>query len=117
MNGAHKNENKRKSVRVPVNFETQVAHQAKKHKAGALNLSVDGMCLYSAKTFADNDRILVLFKLPTMQEPMRLWARVVWGRTIESPSTTTFGMGIQFEHPQPSQKKELVKFIQSLLKS
>lgn len=117
MNGAHKSGNKRKSVRVPVNFETQIAHQAKKHKAEALNLSVDGMCVHGTKTFADNDRILVLFKLPTMQEPMRLWAKVVWGRSVEGVSATTFGMGIQFEKPQPSQKKELVKFIQNLLKS
>jgi Tfp pilus assembly protein PilZ len=115
--GAHKSENKRKSVRVPVSFETEIAHQAKKHKAGALNLSVDGMCIHSPKTFSENDRILVLFQLPTMNEPLRLWAKVVWGRMIESASMSTFGMGIQFEQPLPSQKKELVKFIQSLLKS
>lgn len=109
--------NKRKSVRVPVNFNTQIFKQDQRFSGGVLNLSVDGMFVQTPASFDENDHIHVIFRLPSTQEPMRLKARVVWGREIEGADVSSFGMGIQFEQTGMAQKKELAKYIQGLLKS
>src|SRR5262245_24951318 len=96
---------KRKSVRVPVDFEVRFTIGNQEHVAQALNLSADGMFIKTGYMLLQGDIIEVFFRIDGVEEPFWLKARVVWGTWIEGMNMPTSGMGIQFLDLLPAQRE------------
>ncbi len=109
--------NKRKHVRVPVDFEVQFTFDNKQHTAEALNLSIDGMFLKTSYMLLLGDMVELFFHIPKYKEPYWLKARVVWGTWIEGMNLPTSGMGVQFIDLIPEQKEHLEKYIRELIQT
>ena len=114
---ANSGADKRKAVRVPVDFEVSFIFESREHQARALNLSVDGMFLKTEYTPLLNDIIEIYFRLPEIPEPLWMKARVAWGTFLEGQSSSISGIGVQFLEPLPSQREQLERYLQHLLKS
>jgi uncharacterized protein (TIGR02266 family) len=112
-----KHSEKRKSVRVPVDFEVRFTFGAQEHIANALNLSADGMFIKTGYMLLQGDIIEVFFHLPDVEEPFWLKARVAWGTWIEGMNMPTSGMGIQFIDLLQSQREHLKNYIRELIKN
>lgn len=110
-------EDKRKSLRIPVDFEVRFTFENKELQALALNLSTDGMFLKTDYMLLQDDIIEVFFQIPDIQEPFWMKARVAWGTWVDGRQSPISGMGLQFVDPLPSQKSELEQYLQKLLKS
>ncbi len=108
---------KRKSPRVPVDFEVRFTFGNQEHIAQALNLSTDGMFIKTSYMLLQGDIIEVFFRLPSIDEPFWLKARVIWGTWIEGMNMPTSGMGIQFIDRLQSQKEHLKNYIRGLIQS
>ena len=109
--------NKRKHVRVPVDFEVQFTFDNKQHTAEALNLSIDGMFLKTSYMLLLGDMVELFFHIPKYKEPYWLKARVVWGTWIEGMNLPTSGMGVQFIDLIPEQKEHLENYIRELIQT
>jgi uncharacterized protein (TIGR02266 family) len=109
--------NKRKHIRVPVDFEVQFTFDNKQHTAEALNLSIDGMFLKTSYMLLLGDIVELFFHIPKSQEPYWLKARVVWGTWIEGMNLPTSGMGVQFIDLIPEQKEHLENYIRELIQT
>jgi uncharacterized protein (TIGR02266 family) len=112
-----KGADKRKSVRVPVDFEVRFTFGTQEHVAQALNISTDGMFLKTSYMLLQGDVIEVFFRLPKIEEPFWLKARIAWGTWIEGMNMPTSGMGIQFIDLLPKQKEDLKNFIRGLIQN
>lgn len=108
---------KRKSARVPVNFEVRFTFGTQEHIAQALNLSTDGMFIKTGYMLLQGDVVEVFFKLPNIEEPFWLKARVAWGTWIEGMNMPTSGMGIQFIDLLPSQREHIKNHIRGLIQN
>ena len=108
---------KRKSVRVPVDFEVRFTFGTQEHIAQALNLSTDGMFIKTSYMLLQGDIIEVYFHLPDIEEPFWLKARVAWGTWIEGMNMPTSGMGIQFIDPLPKQREQLKNYLRGLIQN
>jgi Tfp pilus assembly protein PilZ len=107
-------EEKRSSVRIPVQLTVRFSLRGKDYTGTALNLSNDGIFLKATELFQNDEILEIVFDLPESKK-VRLRSRVVWGTWIEGISTPAAGMGIRFEPSQSEQKDEMHKFIQHLL--
>ncbi|HSE42802.1 MAG TPA: PilZ domain-containing protein [Acidobacteriota bacterium] len=108
---------KRRSVRVPVEFSVQFTFDNKEHLAEALNLSVDGMFLKTTYMLLQGDIIEIFFHLPNAEEPLWMKAQVMWGTWIEGMNLPTSGMGVRFVDPLPEQRDHLENYIRELIES
>jgi Tfp pilus assembly protein PilZ len=108
---------KRKSVRVPVDFEVRFTFGTQEHIAQALNLSTDGMFIKTSYMLLQGDIIEVYFHRPDIEEPFWLKARVAWGTWIEGMNMPTSGMGIQFIDPLPKQREQLKNYLRGLIQN
>lgn len=112
-----KGADKRKSVRVPVDFEVRFTFGNQEHIAQALNLSTDGMFIKTSYMLLQGDIVEVFFRLSGIDEPFWLKARVAWGTWIEGMNMPTSGMGIQFVDLLPSQREHIKNYIRGLIKN
>jgi uncharacterized protein (TIGR02266 family) len=108
---------KRRHVRVPVDFEVRFTFDHNQHIAEALNISVDGMFLKTSYMLLQGDIVELFFHVPKVEEPFWLKARVVWGTWIEGMNYPTSGMGVQFLDLVPEQREYLEKYIRELIKT
>lgn len=108
---------KRKSARIPVDFEARFTFGNQEYTAQALNLSVDGMFLKTDYMLLLNDVVEVFFRLPGIEEPFWMKARVAWGTWITGMESPTSGMGVQFIQPLESQREQLELYLKQLLKN
>jgi len=106
---------KRKSVRVPVDFEVRFTFGNQEHIAQALNLSTDGMFIKTSYMLLQGDIIEIFFRLPGIDEPFWLKAVIAWGTWIDGMNMPTSGMGIHFIDLLQSQREHLNKFIRGLI--
>jgi uncharacterized protein (TIGR02266 family) len=104
---------KRRSVRVPVDFHASFNHDGKTVSGRVLNLSVDGVFLQTSRLLDSGDPINLTFDL--MDQEIQVKGRVVWGGSVEN-SAGTFGIGIHFEHISALQQAAIELFIRNLLK-
>lgn len=112
-----KTHEKRKSIRVPVDFEVRFTFGNQEHIAQALNLSSDGMFIKTSYMLLQGDIIEVYFRIPKLDDPFWLKARVAWGTWIEGMNMPTSGMGIQFIDLLSSQREHLKNYIRGLIQS
>ena len=104
---------KRKSVRVPVDFPASFAHEKKNFPARVLNLSIDGAMVQAEQMIDTAQLIQLTFELP--EQELRVKARVMWGKLVEG-DIRTFGMGVRFEDIPALQQAAIELYIRNLLK-
>jgi Tfp pilus assembly protein PilZ len=105
---------KRRSVRVPVDFRASLTHEKKTITGRVLNLSVDGVFLRTSELLDSGDPIHLTFEL--VDQEIDVKGKVMWGGSVEN-SAGTFGMGIHFgEHITALQQAAIELFIRNLLK-
>ncbi|MCI0412387.1 PilZ domain-containing protein [bacterium] len=104
---------KRRSVRVPVDFEASFTRGERTVAARVLNLSVDGVLLRTSEMLDSGDPIQLTFEL--VDQEVQVKGRVVWGGSVED-SGRTFGMGIHFENISAVQQAAIEQFIRNVLK-
>ncbi len=101
---------KRKSVRVAVDFPASFSHETQDYSGRILNLSVDGALLKADTLINSGEMIQLTFELP--EHEARVKARIIWSRPIES----TYGMGVFFEDIPAVQQAAIELYIRNLLK-
>jgi uncharacterized protein (TIGR02266 family) len=102
---------RRKSIRIPVDFELQFITNNKEYPGKALNLSVDGICITTPKVLLAGETVEVFFQLPDGSTSMQAKGTVAWSSQIEHTGNWTFGMGVKFEGIQPGEEDGLRRFI------
>lgn len=107
-------EDKRKSVRIPVQLTVRYESNGEQRSGTALNLSADGIFLKSAEILRQDDRIEILLDLSDTRS-LVIPSRVIWAQWIEGVGTPTAGMGIQFEYAQPGDRDLINNFIHHLM--
>jgi hypothetical protein len=100
---------KRKSIRIPVDFPAFFSHEKKEHEGRVLHLSVDGALLKSSELINSGEIIELKFDLP--QQEVRAKARIIWSKPIES----TFGMGVFFEDIAAEDKAAIDAYIADIV--
>jgi len=110
-------EDKRKSARVPVDFEARFESGGRDYVGRVLNLSLDGLFLKTQQLFDTNDRLNLSFRLPGSLQTLEIDSRVIWGGSIEGSATRTFGLGLHFEEVPATVRQQLDNYIRSLLKT
>jgi Tfp pilus assembly protein PilZ len=104
---------KRRSVRVPVDFPASFTHGEKSFSSRVLNLSVDGVLLRASELLDPGDPIHLTFDLG--QQEIRVKGKVMWGGSVEV-SSRTYGLGIQFDNISAIQQVAIEQYIRNLLK-
>ena len=104
---------KRKSVRIPVDFPASFSHKNKNFPARILNLSIDGAMLQAEQLIDSAQQIQLTFELP--EQEIRVKARVMWGSIVEG-NIRAFGMGVSFEDMPALQRVAVELHIRNLLK-
>ena len=110
-------EEKRKAIRVPVDLETYFKKDNKEYSGRILNISTEGAFVKAVHLFDANDVLDLSFHLPGSGHMVQTKARVIWGGSLEAAAWPSFIMGIHFEHMANSDSKEIVEYIQNLLKA
>ena len=104
---------KRRTVRVPVDFPASVTLEEKTLTGRVLNLSIDGVFLRTSELLDAGDPIDLTFDL--VDQEIEVKGRVIWGGSVEN-SAGTFGMGIHFDQISALQQAAIELYIRNLLK-
>jgi uncharacterized protein (TIGR02266 family) len=104
---------KRRSVRVPVDFHASLTHEENTINGRVLNLSVDGVFVRTSELLDSGDPVHLTFDL--VDQEIEVKGRVIWGGSVEN-AAGNFGMGIHFEHISALQQAAIELFIRNLLK-
>jgi hypothetical protein len=104
---------KRKSVRIPVDFPASFSYQKKNFPARVLNLSIDGAMLQAEQLIDTTEVLLLTFELP--EQEIRVKAKVMWGSLVEG-NIQASGMGVRFEDIPALQQAAIELYIRNLLK-
>ena len=100
---------KRKSIRIPVDFPASFSHETKDYEGRVLHLSVDGALLKSSALINSGEIVELTFELP--EQEVRAKARIIWSKPIES----TFGMGVFFEDIPAEDKAAIETYITDIV--
>ncbi|HJZ10958.1 MAG TPA: PilZ domain-containing protein [Acidobacteriota bacterium] len=108
-------EDKRHSLRVPVDLEATFKTDNHEYVGRILNLSTQGVFLKAPHLFDANQTFLFSFHIPGLDHPVTTKARVMWGGSMEGMSLSGFGMGVRFENLSQKHKEEIAEYIHQLL--
>ena len=108
---------RRKSIRVPIEVKIRVVKEGKDYSATALNISAEGISLKTNHVFRDHELIEIVFTVPDSNYQLRLPARVVWGNRIEEDESLAEKIGMQFEELPEADQQAVLSFIRQLLAS
>ena len=108
---------KRKSVRVPVDFQASFSIDDRNYHGQVLNLSSDGLFIKTQQLFEPQDVLSFSFKLSGSQKILHIRGRVAWGASIGDQEDLNYGIGVHLEDVPPVENAALNSYIQTLLKS
>jgi uncharacterized protein (TIGR02266 family) len=108
---------KRKSVRVPVDFQASFSKDDRDYYGQVLNLSLDGLFIKTQQLFEPQDRLNFSFKLSGSPQVLHLRGKVIWSASVDGQEDRHYGIGISFENVPVAEKLALNSFIENLLKS
>lgn len=108
---------KRKSIRVPVNFPASFSKDNRHYLGIVLNLSADGLFIRTQQQFDSEDRLDFSFQLPGSNSSLHVRGTVAWGAGIHDGPDRLYGLGVRFQDVAPDQASELNSYIEKLLKS
>ena len=103
---------KRKSVRVPVDFPASFAHERRNHPGRILNLSSDGALLQAEELIEPGQELQLSFEIPDQE--IRVRGKVMWGQSVKG-NINAYGMGIFFQDLADAHHTALELYIRTLL--
>lgn len=109
-------DDRRKSIRVPLQLKIRVVKEGKEYTGTAMNISADGISLATTHKFEQNELIEILFPVSDQHE-VKLTARVVWEHRIQEDGQSDSTMGMEFEELTPEDQDALMEFVNQLLAS
>ena len=105
----------RKHVRVPIDAQVYYRHAGVEYNGAVSNISEGGMFIESTEPLEMGIELGLKFKVPPQEEAMETIGKVV--RVLKGlgtgPVRTIPGMGIEFTHITPRQKKVIADYAQS----
>lgn len=104
---------KRRSVRVPVEFTALIQHDRKLYSGLALNLSEDGLFLVVPELLSPSQTVDVTFRLPNSADETKVPAKVAWCSKVKGRGKFIYGVGVQITNN--GAKGTLHAFVESLL--
>src|SRR5688572_20655717 len=104
---------KRRSVRVPVDFPATIEHLGREHSGRVLNLSVDGALLSANQLLDAGEQIQLAFEMP--EGRIYVKGTIIWAGTVPG-GVRTIGMGVSFDGIPAVQQAAIELFIRNLLK-
>jgi len=111
-------EEKRKSIRVPVDLEAHLRKDNRDYVARILNLSTEGVFVKTTHLLDANDQVDIFFHLPGLKHRIHAAAAVRWGGPMEGGAVRgAYGLGISFQELAADQKEEIETYIQNLLQA
>jgi c-di-GMP-binding flagellar brake protein YcgR len=108
---------RRKSIRIPIEVTIRVVNEGKDYPATALNISADGISLKTTHVFHENELIEIIFPVPNSTYKLRLPARIVWGNRIEQDEEALRQIGMEFEQLPEADQKAVLDLINRLMRS
>ncbi len=106
---------KRRSIRVPVDITAKFIHGDKPQEGRILNLSIEGVLFSSPVMLDAGDLIHLSFAVPGSYQEIDVASTVAWSG-YQDGTTRSFGAGVHFEDLAPSQREMIEQFIRNLLK-
>ncbi len=103
-----KHEEKRKSNRIPVQFDVNIVHDEDYLISFTRDISADGMFINTATPVAKGEMLSVAFAVGG-EEPIKVDAKVVW-MNVDGPEIDR-GMGLQFANVSPETKKNILLLV------
>lgn len=104
---------KRKDVRIPVEFGTQIRKTGNVYLGTVLNLSLNGMFVKVPALFQEGEAIEVIFNLPQRQMRIEAQAEIRWKSKVEN--SPIFGIGLLFVSMQQKDREALGTYISKSL--
>jgi len=86
---------KRRYVRVPVEFTALIQQDRKLYSGVALNLSEDGLFLVVSELLSPSQTVDVTFRLPDAQDETKVPARIAWSSRVKGRGKFVYGIGVQ----------------------
>ncbi|MBL7156783.1 MAG: PilZ domain-containing protein [Candidatus Omnitrophica bacterium] len=102
---------KRIDVSVPVRYKVGISTDAKLSKGKMLNLSGEGLFIYSKNTFPVSTQLYMELGLKGERKPLTLMGTVVWLADKELQLHSYPGMGITFTNIDKHTQARIVEFI------
>ena len=103
-----RHEEKRKSNRIPVQFDVSIIHDEDYLISFTRDLSADGMFINTATPVAKGEILTVRFAVG-MEKEIKVDARVVW-MNVDGPKIDR-GMGLQFINVPTETKKNILLLV------
>ncbi|MFZ5758895.1 MAG: PilZ domain-containing protein [Thermodesulfobacteriota bacterium] len=99
---------KRKSTRIPVQFDVTVLHEGDYLISFTRDISADGMFINTARPVSRGERVLVDFAIGLSKE-IKVSAEVAWVN-LDGPEIDR-GMGVKFVDVPPKTKKDILLLV------
>jgi len=102
---------KRMELGVPARYKTGLSSDSKLFRGKILNLSGEGLFLYSKNTFPVSTRLYLELKLYPLKAPLAITGEVVWLADRELQPHAYPGMGISFVDIGRAAQREVINYI------
>lgn len=86
---------KRRYVRVPVEFTALIRQDRRLYSGMALNLSEDGLFLLVPELLSPSQTVHVTFRLPNAADETQVPARIAWSSKVKGRGKFVYGIGVQ----------------------
>lgn len=106
---------KRIDVSIPMRYKESLSSESRMHKGKILNLSGEGLFVYSKATFPASTQLYVEIELSKTKKPVTLMGVVMYLADRQIQPHSYPGMGIKFSTITPEIQKEIVSFIEKNL--
>ncbi|MEW6290639.1 MAG: PilZ domain-containing protein [Thermodesulfobacteriota bacterium] len=103
-----KNEEKRKSTRIPVQFDVTILHDEDYLISFTKDISADGMFINTPTPLAKGEKITVGFTIGA-EKAISLKAKIIWVN-MDGPDIDR-GMGVKFINVSPKMKKNILLLV------
>lgn len=102
---------KRIDLSIPVKYKVGLSANAKLFKGKMLNLSGDGLYVYTKDTYPVSTRIYMEIKFKNEKSPFTLMGTVIWLADKELQPHSYPGMGIEFTNLGKRAQEQIINFI------
>jgi uncharacterized protein (TIGR02266 family) len=103
-----KNEEKRKSTRIPVQFDVTILHDEDYLISFTRDISADGMFINTPTPLAKGEKITVGFSIGA-EKAISVKAKIIWVN-VDGPEIDR-GMGVKFINVSPKTKKNILLLV------
>lgn len=102
---------KRIDISIPVKYKVGLSAEQKLHKGKALNVSGEGLYVYTKETFPASTQIYLEIHLGQEKGPLTLMGTVIWLADKELQPHAFPGMGIKFTNVDKDSQARIIEYI------